>query len=199
MRKHVTGTRTAGIVLPACCDAAHSPAWQQDAAGAPTRPGAVRASPINRPHRSVVPVLAIAYRLPLPPSLQSHSSRRWLGVRLPRPVDNRAAHITARGFVSIPVDYRVKSREQSAVFDSVHDARSAMRWVRSHAAELKIDSTKDWRFRWSAGGHVSSATALPFLSGIDVPADKLGISPVPAALVLFNQFSTPPIPAMAPN
>jgi acetyl esterase len=98
--------------------------------------------------------------------------------------DDQARHLTDRGMVSILVDYRVSSRDQSTPFDSVRDARSAMRWVRSHAAELDIDPSKIVASGGSAGGHLAGATAM--LNGIDDPADDLRVSPAPAVLVLFN-------------
>jgi acetyl esterase/lipase len=97
---------------------------------------------------------------------------------------DQARHLTARGMISILVDYRVASRDQSTPFDSVHDARSAMRWVRAHAGELQIDASKIVASGGSAGGHLAGATAI--LNGVDDPADDLHVSPAPAALVLFN-------------
>lgn len=97
---------------------------------------------------------------------------------------DQARHLTDRGMVSILVDYRVASRDQSTPFDSVRDARSAMRWVRSHAAELDIDPSKIVASGGSAGGHLAGATAI--LNGVDDPADNLQVSPAPIALVLFN-------------
>ena len=41
--------------------------------------------------------------------------------------------------VAITVEYRVSSRHPVKVEDCVEDAKSAMRWVRGHAAELGID------------------------------------------------------------
>jgi acetyl esterase/lipase len=98
--------------------------------------------------------------------------------------DDQASHFAGRGLVSILVDYRVKSRDQSTPFDSVRDARSAMRWIRSHAAELRIDPAKIVAAGGSAGGHLAGATAI--LKGLDDASDDLSVSPVPNALVLFN-------------
>jgi len=96
----------------------------------------------------------------------------------------QAQHFVDRGLVSILVDYRVQSRDHSTPFDSVQDARSALRWVRSHAAELRIDPAKIIASGGSAGGHVAGATAI--LDNINDPNDNLSVSPVPNALVLFN-------------
>jgi acetyl esterase len=97
---------------------------------------------------------------------------------------DQARHFADHGLVSILVDYRVKSRDQSTPFDSVRDARSALRWVRGHAAELHVDPQKIVASGGSAGGHVAGATAI--LDGVDDPADDLRTSPAPNALVLFN-------------
>lgn len=83
----------------------------------------------------------------------------------------------ARGRVSIFVDYRVRSRDESTPFESVADALDAMRWVRKHAAELNIDPDRIVAAGGSAGGHLAAATAI--LNNGDQSAR-------PAALLLFN-------------
>lgn len=98
--------------------------------------------------------------------------------------DDQARHFSARGLVSVLVDYRVQSRDHSTPFDSVRDARSAMRWVRGHAGELGIDPGKVVASGGSAGGHLAAATAI--LTGIDDAGDDRNVSPAPNALVLFN-------------
>jgi len=98
--------------------------------------------------------------------------------------DDQAEYFAARGFVTLLADYRIKQRDQSTPFESVEDARSALRWVRSHAAELHIDARRIVASGGSAGGHVAGATAI--LAKVNDPADDLTVSPVPAALVLFN-------------
>lgn len=98
--------------------------------------------------------------------------------------DDQARHLTERGMVSILVDYRVSARDQSTPFDSVKDARSAMRWVRSHAVDLHVDASRIIAAGGSAGGHLAGATAI--LNDVDDPGDDLRISAAPQALVLFN-------------
>jgi acetyl esterase len=65
----------------------------------------------------------------------------------------------------------------------VEDAKSAMRWVRSHAKELQIDPDKVVASGGSAGGYLAAAVAM--VPGWDDPADDLSISTKPGALVLF--------------
>jgi acetyl esterase/lipase len=93
-------------------------------------------------------------------------------------------HFAARGYVAIAADYRVTGTfSKSTPFDSVADARSALRYVRAHAAELGIDPARIVAAGASAGGHLAASTAL--LPGLDDPADDLSVSPRPTALILW--------------
>lgn len=93
------------------------------------------------------------------------------------------ARLSAQGIVAISVDYRIDSTGPSTPFDSLADAKSAMRWVRAHAAELGIDPTRVAAAGASAGGHLAVATAL--VPGFDDPADDKAVSCLPDALVLL--------------
>ncbi len=95
-----------------------------------------------------------------------------------------ALHLAPQGMVVICADYRVRSRQGTTPFEAVADARSAMRHVRSHAAELGIDPNRIGAGGGSAGGHLALCTTIP--GCCDDPADDLSISPVPNALVLYN-------------
>ena len=64
------------------------------------------------------------------------------------------------------------------------DAKSAMRWVRAHAAEIGVDPQRIAAAGGSAGGHLAAFTSM--VDGADDPADDLKISPKANALVLFN-------------
>ena len=68
--------------------------------------------------------------------------------------------------------------------ESVKDARSAIRWLRSHTATLKIDPDKIVVGGQSAGGQLALSTAL--LDSINESTDNLDISPLPNALLLFS-------------
>lgn len=96
----------------------------------------------------------------------------------------QAAYFASRGMVAISAEYRVKNRHQTTPFESVADAKSAIRWVRMHADELGIDPDRIVAAGGSAGGHVAAATAL--FDRHDDVADSLTISSKPVALVLFN-------------
>ncbi len=93
-------------------------------------------------------------------------------------------YLAARGMVAITAEYRVKSRHNVTPLECIADAKSAMRWVRAHAAELGIDANRIAAGGGSAGGHLAAAVAT--LREFDDKADDLKVSPLPQALVLFN-------------
>jgi acetyl esterase len=99
--------------------------------------------------------------------------------------NEHSAYFASRGLVCIQVRYRfvpVKTTVPPVV--CIQDARSALRWVRSHARELGIDPQRIAGAGASAGGHLAAHAGL--VSGTDDPADDVAISPRPAALLLFN-------------
>ncbi|MEM7657260.1 MAG: alpha/beta hydrolase [Bacteroidota bacterium] len=96
----------------------------------------------------------------------------------------QAQHFASRGMVAIVVDYRVAKRHGTTPFESLQDAKSAMRYVRAHAEMLGIDPKQIVAGGGSAGGHLAAACAT--ITAYDDPADDLSVSPVPNALVLFN-------------
>lgn len=101
-------------------------------------------------------------------------------------------YLAARGIVAMVADYRVYSRNNVRVNKCVADAKSAIRWIREHATELGVDSTRIIAGGGSAGGHLAASTAcLPYF---DEPSENLSISSKPNALVLFNPaLVIPPI------
>ena len=95
----------------------------------------------------------------------------------------QATHLALRGLVTVLVDYRVKCRHGSVIMDSITDGKSAMRWVRGHAAQFGIDPARIAAVGSSAGGLMAAANAL--VTDFDDPADPR-IDPRPNALVLYN-------------
>ena len=95
-----------------------------------------------------------------------------------------ARYLAKRGMICFRADYRVKSRQGTTPFESLKDAKSAMRFVREHAEELNVDPEKIVASGGSAGGHLAAATAL--ITGYNEGSDRLFVSCVPNALVLFN-------------
>jgi acetyl esterase len=95
-----------------------------------------------------------------------------------------ALYLAQRGIVCFLVDYRVKSRHQTSPFESLQDAKSAIRFVRKNAGRFGIDPSKIIAAGGSAGGHLAAATAL--IKDYNDTTDDLSVSCIPNALVLFN-------------
>lgn len=95
-----------------------------------------------------------------------------------------ARYLADRGMVSILVDYRVKNRQGTSPFESLKDAKSAMRYVRTHAKELGINPDSIVTAGGSAGGQLAIATAL--IDGFNESSDDLSVSCIPKASLLFN-------------
>lgn len=93
-------------------------------------------------------------------------------------------YLASRGMVGVSADYRISSIHHTTPDKCVEDARSAMRYVRGHAAELGIDPDRIVASGGSAGGHLAACTAL--IEGFDAETDGKSISPRPQAMVLFN-------------
>ncbi|MBL9130468.1 MAG: alpha/beta hydrolase [Verrucomicrobiaceae bacterium] len=107
----------------------------------------------------------------------------WTGGSPPR-MYPFAAHFAKQGMVGISMSYRLHSGKTGvSVFDCVKDARSAVRHIRSHAAELGIDPQKIIVSGGSAGGHLAVSTAL--FDQVNEDSDNLSISATPTALVLL--------------
>lgn len=102
----------------------------------------------------------------------------------PQQFEPQCRHLAERGMVAITADYRVASRHGAKPVDCLADARSAIRWVRTHAARLGIDPERIAAGGGSAGGHLAGCT--PFIDRFDDPAEERSVSAVPNALVLFN-------------
>jgi acetyl esterase/lipase len=86
--------------------------------------------------------------------------------------------------ITVLVDYRVKSRHNTTPFESLKDAKSAIRYLRQHAEDLGIDANRIVASGGSAGGHLAAACFTN--ESLNESSDDLAISPKPNALVLFN-------------
>ncbi|TAN65549.1 MAG: alpha/beta hydrolase [Methylobacter sp.] len=96
----------------------------------------------------------------------------------------QALYLAQRGIVSITAEYRLQKLHGTTPFEAVADAKSAIRWLRAHAADLRIDPNKIIASGGSAGGQLAVATAV--VDGDNDPSDNLTVSATPNALVLFN-------------
>jgi len=95
-----------------------------------------------------------------------------------------ANYFANRGMVGVVADYRVQRRHHTTPFESLMDAKSAIRYLRSHAKELGINPDSIVASGGSAGGHLAAATAL--CTAFNDKMDNLSVSCIPNALVLFN-------------
>lgn len=93
-------------------------------------------------------------------------------------------YFSKRGAVCFLVDYRVTQRHQSTPFESLKDAKSAIRFIRENASEYQIDVNKIVASGGSAGGHLAAATAM--IEKYNEKTDNRIISSKPNALILFN-------------
>ena len=108
----------------------------------------------------------------------------WVGGS-PTQFQPQSEYLATRGMVGIRVEYRVIPKgDKGPPVVCCQDAKSAMRWVRTHAAELGIDPQRIAAAGGSAGGHLAAFASM--VDGVDDPADDLKISPKANALVLFN-------------
>ena len=118
------------------------------------------------------------------PALVFFHGGGWTG-GAPTQFNTQSAYLASRGLVCVQVEYRLLEKTDKAPpLVCVQDAKSAMRWVRSHAAELGIDPARIGAGGGSAGGHLAAFVAL--VPGSDDPSDDLKISPRAAVLTLFN-------------
>ncbi len=101
-----------------------------------------------------------------------------------RQMEPQAEYFASRGLVAVAADYRIFTKHHTTPDKSIEDAKSAMRWVRSHAKELGVDPEKIIAGGGSAGGHLATATAL--LDDFNAEGDDVSVSCKPCALVLFN-------------
>lgn len=85
------------------------------------------------------------------------------------------------GLLAVSVEYRLADPKTGVTpYDSVADARAALRWVRRNAKRLGIDPGRIAAGGISAGGHIAAATAV-----FDEPFGDV-VSARPDALVLWS-------------
>lgn len=108
----------------------------------------------------------------------------WTG-GAPGQFTEHSKYFASRGLVCVQVQYRLLGKgKQEPPVDCVRDAKSAMRWVRSHATELGIDPKRIASGGGSAGGHLAAAVGV--IDGGDDPQDNLDVSAKSNGMVLFN-------------
>lgn len=108
----------------------------------------------------------------------------WVGGS-PSSFNGHCEYFASRGLVCATVEYRLIPRgTNDTPLVCIQDAKSAMRWVRSHAKELGIDPKRIASAGGSAGGHLAAFCGL--VEGMDDPQDDLLVSAKSNAMILFN-------------
>lgn len=98
-------------------------------------------------------------------------------------------YFASRGLVAATVNYQLASKKDGSPGQSrkrvcITDAKSAIRWMKQHAAELGIDPARIITGGGSAGGHICMlATNNP---GLNDPADAKDVDTSVVAYLLFN-------------
>ena len=96
----------------------------------------------------------------------------------------QSEYLASRGMVAICAEYRTRKGHSTTPRECVKDGKSAIRYVRAHAAALGIDPDKLAAGGGSAGGHVAAATGN--VDGFNEEGEDTTISARPNALALFN-------------
>jgi len=96
----------------------------------------------------------------------------------------QAEYLATRGIVVICPDYRTLNRFGTTPFESVKDAKSAMRYLKINGSKMRIDTSKIVAAGGSAGGHLAACTAI--IKNVNEDTDNMSVSSVPFALILFN-------------
>jgi len=93
------------------------------------------------------------------------------------------AHYASKGMVAVSAEYRIESVHKTTPFESVSDAKSAIRWLRENAEMLNIDPNRIAAAGASAGGHVAAAAGT--VKGFDEANENMEISSRPNLLLLY--------------
>jgi acetyl esterase len=96
---------------------------------------------------------------------------------------HQAEYFSRRGAVCFLADYRTQMNHTTP-FESLMDAKSAIRFIRKHAVDFDIDTTCIVAAGGSAGGQLAAATAL--VDSFNEATDDQSVNCRPNALVLFN-------------
>lgn len=101
-------------------------------------------------------------------------------------------YFAARGMVVFNLTYRLipGSGGDIDLFTQVGDIRSAVRWVRAHAASYGIDPERIALVGESAGGHLAACVAL--IDAFDDPSENPAVSAQPNLAILLNPITDLP-------
>jgi acetyl esterase/lipase len=87
---------------------------------------------------------------PFPAVLVVHGGAWMMGTRTQ--LAGAAEKLAENGYVAVAINYRLAP--QSKFPAQIYDCQAAVRWMREHASEFKIDPTRIGGFGYSAGGQL---------------------------------------------
>ena len=94
-----------------------------------------------------------------------------------------AQRLAARGYVSACIEYRLAG--EASFPAAIHDCKSSLRWLRAHAKELRVDTTRIGIVGGSAGGHLAGLVATSGrASSLEGPGNRGHSSAVQAAVIM---------------
>lgn len=104
----------------------------------------------------------------------------------PGSLNEKALYLASRGMVCVLIEYRhLDVASTDPPIPCIQDVRSAVRWVRTHAAELGVDPNKVAAGGGSVGGQMAAGLGLIDKPGLDDPNDDLSISAKVNAVMMF--------------
>ncbi|AZN43769.1 alpha/beta hydrolase [Paenibacillus albus] len=106
------------------------------------------------------------------------------GPRTPADFQHHAEYISSKGAVAICVDYRNGHDEGFTPIQAICDVKSAVRWLREHAADWYVDQEKIVVCGSSAGGYIA-VSAIMF-NHMNNDGDNQSINHIPNALIIFG-------------
>ncbi|EDM29356.1 probable lipase/esterase [Lentisphaera araneosa HTCC2155] len=93
----------------------------------------------------------------------------------------------SRGMIAVSVKYRLKDEDKITVpFECMKDAKSAIRYLRKNASQLKVNSEKIVVAGGSAGAQLAASTAM--IPKVNDEVYDLAISAKPQAIILYNPW-----------
>jgi acetyl esterase len=106
-------------------------------------------------------------------------------------------YLASRGLVATTANYKLITAEKQGALPvgesrkrvGIIDAKSAIRWMKQHAAELGVDRDRIIAGGASAGGHLAVLSAIN--ADLNDPSDPRGINTKVVAYLLFNPAFTP--------
>ena len=91
------------------------------------------------------------------------------------------AYYASKGMIAIAAEYRISYLHKTTPFESVEDAKDAIRWLRKNALVLNLDPNRIGAAGSSAGGHLAAVTGILKES----PQETADFSSKPNLLMLY--------------